>query len=186
MSSTSTKSIEVASVDHLSVRFGVLVSNWRRLKLRQLWQDAVYSNVERSKYWSDSSKVRCIHGLNLFSDQRGDEEQIDSCLEKLENLIERSGQNDLAELSCVGIASFKGEALDNKSPGAISVEFTERKIVWASGRDAWTQFLRSADENTRNYFQVRKELEDDNPLSEKIFDAALIKFPGKTPISGEI
>ena len=28
----------------------VLVSNWRRLKLRQLWQDAVYSNRERREF----------------------------------------------------------------------------------------------------------------------------------------
>tara|TARA_Y100001938_G_scaffold150900_1_gene244263 strand:+ start:475 stop:1482 length:1008 start_codon:yes stop_codon:yes gene_type:complete len=150
------------------------VSNWQRLKLRQLWQDAVYSNTERAAFWSDSNKVHCVHGLQmLFSGKKIN--QIKKSITSLENLISRSNSGDLAELSCLGLSENQSHHLPG---GGIAIEFLEREIVWASKEDSWTQFLSSADENTKEYFQMMKELESLNPsTSEKIYVASLVKFP---------
>jgi hypothetical protein len=168
------------------INTAVLVSNWRRLKVRQLWQDSVYSNKERKEYWSNTYKVRCIHGLGLFTKSgESANNSIDVALQKFKNFAIRSQQGNQAELSCIGITESSAE--NYSSPGLISIEFTKRKIVWASAQDGWTQFLSSADADTRNYFQIRKEIEDeDNPLAEKIFGAALVKFPGKTKLHDSI
>ena len=158
----------------------LLVSNWRRLKVRQLWQDAVYSNLERKAFWEDSSRIRCIHHLEYFNlDGSQNTGTIESGLEKLKRFIVYSMNGPAnAELSCTGHWRPKMENFEPITP--IGVEITKRKIVWACDGDAWTQFLSSADDNIRNYFQIRKEIEDeDNPLAQKIFDAALVKFPSR-------
>tara|TARA_R110002153_G_scaffold165149_1_gene317660 strand:- start:2316 stop:3314 length:999 start_codon:yes stop_codon:yes gene_type:complete len=159
----------------------LLISNWRRLKVRQLWQDAVYSNTERAKYWSDSSKVRCIHNIGFFN---SGSDPLEECVNRLERMIQYSQNNQKAELSCIGLVK---SGYDNQASGNIAIEFTNRKIVWASESDAWTQFLSSANDNTRNYFQVRKEIEkEDNPMAQKIFDAVLVKFPSETNLHDKI
>jgi hypothetical protein len=150
------------------------VSNWQRLKLRQLWQDAVYSNLERSEFWTDSDKVHCVHGLQMmFSGKKIN--QIKKSLTTLEDLISRNNSGDVAELSCLGLSAEQSHHLPG---GGIAIEFLEREIVWASKEDSWTQFLSSSNESTKEYFQLMKELESLNPSeAEKIYVASLVKFP---------
>ena len=110
----------------------LLVSNWRRLKVRQLWQDAVYSNTERTNYWSDSSKVRAVHGLGLFDNEGSTENQISESLSRLERMIGYEKSGNKAELSCIGVV--EGAPQDREALGFISIEFTQRKRSSCSHR----------------------------------------------------
>lgn len=154
------------------------VSDWRRLKMRQLWQDAVYSNNERKDFWNDTTKVAVLHSPDMFQKtKRRDVRGGMKSLKKFENMINHFTGGSVAELSCV--------AQDKNSSnfpfyygGNIQIEFLQREIVWASKEDSWTQFLSSANDETKEYFQMMKELEELGPSeAEKIFVADLVKFP---------
>ena len=171
-------------MDPYNIDLNLLRHNWKRLKLRELWQDAVYSNRKRSTFWSDSSKVRCIHGLaalNTFGKVSRDDGT--EALKKLEELIQYTQAGKIAELSCIGFYMTKDPSSERRlSFGEISIEFTEREVVWASANDCSSQCLSSASpylESLEEYFQIQKELELEAnvPMTQRVFGASLLKFP---------
>ena len=169
--------------DPYNIDLLVLKRNWQRLKYRELWQDAVYSNRRRRVFWSDSSKVRCVHGLNALDTfgKHNIQNSTTETLGKLEELIQYTQSGNIAELSCVG---FYKEHQKATSFGRVSIEFCQREIVWASANDCYSQCLSSASpylESLGEYFHIQKELEANIPMTQKVFGASLVKFP--TPSS---
>ena len=164
------------NTDPENVSSSLLFRNFKRLKLRQLWQDAVYFNTERSAFWGDPEKVQVIHSIGLFKEKSSPTADVDHAKECL-TIAQTMITSPNVELSAFALAP---PVRTRTAGGYLAFEITDRKIVWASKEDSWTQFLSSADDETKKYFEIRRALETSDTtdnLIQSVFGADLVKFP---------
>lgn len=105
-----------------------------RTVIKRWWNDRVYGNSVRRKYFTNPNNIRCIHWLGFYH------EDPEVAISKIDMYL-RPQQNREPELSTIGYTQDKAIWRYNKS---IGIEYRKRSITFAYEWDLHTEFVSSA------------------------------------------
>tara|TARA_B100001250_G_C19762610_1_gene773200 strand:- start:307 stop:1086 length:780 start_codon:yes stop_codon:yes gene_type:complete len=114
-----------------------------RREIKGHWNDRAYSSPEREQFWTDGSKIICVHWLGLLDYKNADYVEI---TKKYIQFIQ-SPSSRPPELSCIGHYQSISTPI---SPMGIIID--PRRITFAYAGDAYTQQINTATEDIEAMF----------------------------------